>query len=32
MELLRQINDPADLRRLSVAQLPQVAQEIRDYM
>jgi 1-deoxy-D-xylulose-5-phosphate synthase len=32
MELLRQINDPADLRKLPVAQLPQLAQEIRDYM
>ena len=32
MELLKQINDPADLRRLPVTQLPQLAQEIRDYM
>jgi 1-deoxy-D-xylulose-5-phosphate synthase len=32
MELLPQINDPADLRRLPQAKLQQVADEIREYM
>src|SRR5262245_19483308 len=32
MELLKEINDPADLRKLSVSQLHQLYQEIRDYM
>lgn len=32
MELLPQINDPADLRRLPPAKLQQVADEIREYM
>jgi len=29
---LRHINNPNDLRKLSIAQLPQLAQEIRDYI
>ena len=32
MNLLKQINDPADLRRLKPEQLPQVAAEAREYM
>lgn len=32
MELLRTINTPADLRRLRVDQLPQVAAEVRQYI
>jgi 1-deoxy-D-xylulose-5-phosphate synthase len=32
MELLSTINTPADLRRLSIDQLPQVAAEIRQYI
>ncbi|MCP9493460.1 MAG: 1-deoxy-D-xylulose-5-phosphate synthase [Pyrinomonadaceae bacterium MAG19_C2-C3] len=32
MKLLRTINEPADLRRLELNQLPQVAAEIRDYI
>lgn len=31
-ELLRTINSPADLRKLDVEQLPQLCQEIRDYL
>jgi 1-deoxy-D-xylulose-5-phosphate synthase len=31
-ELLKTINDPADLRRLTRAQLPQLARELRDYL
>src|SRR3989440_8078018 len=32
MEILQQINSPADLRRLRLDQLPQVADEIRQYI
>ncbi len=32
MRLLQQINTPADLRRLSIDQLPEVASEIRQYI
>ncbi len=32
MNLLKQINDPADLRKLKPEQLPQVAAEAREYM
>src|SRR3989440_7996993 len=32
MEILQQINSPADLRRLRLDQLPQVADEIRQYV
>ncbi len=32
MEILQQINSPADLRRLRPDQLPQVADEIRQYI
>ncbi len=32
MNLLKQINDPADLRQLKPEQLPQVAAEAREYM
>src|SRR5258706_10610106 len=32
MEILQQINSPADLRRLRPDQLPQVADEIRAYI
>ena len=32
MELLRTLDSPADLRRLSVDQLPQVAAEVRQYI
>lgn len=32
MQLLKQINDPADLRKLKPEQLPQVASEAREYM
>ena len=32
MNLLKQINDPADLRKLRPEQLPQVAAEAREYM
>jgi 1-deoxy-D-xylulose-5-phosphate synthase len=32
MQLLKEINDPQDLRRLDPAQLPQVAAEAREYM
>ena len=30
-ELLKQINTPADLRKLQVSELPQVCDEIRHY-
>jgi len=32
MQLLKQINDPKDLRKLDPSQLPQVAAEAREYM
>ena len=32
MNLLKQINDPADMRKLPVAKLQPLADEIREYM
>lgn len=32
MELLQNINDPADLRKLPIGKLDQVAEEVREYM